>query len=715
MATLILTSVGTALGGPLGGVLGGFVGQAIDQSLFGPPLRQGPRLGDLSVQTSSYGTAIPKIFGTMRIAGTVVWATDLKEEQSVQGAGKNGDYVAYTYSVSLAVALSSRPATSVGRIWADGKLLRGAAGDFKVGTVFRFYPGSEDQPVDPLIGSIETLARTPAYRGLALAVFEDLQLADYGNRIPVITFELVADAAPVEVATVLGDVTGGAVAAASGRLLGGFAAHGRSMADAIANLADLYDVRLRDSDGVLREAAGAVTALEAAELDCTLDGGNARKSMIERDREDVGQLPRSLSVTYYDASRDYQSGLARASNGGAGRQELQVELPASLAATVAKPLAQALLARRWIGRDRIRIALSPERIALAPGDIVQPAGIDGNWLVTRVTNDGLVATIEARRVAGGAGSAAADAGRATAGVDRPIAATRLALFELPGPPLGTGSGFEVMVAAASDGGFAPVAVDLAIGAFAVGAVAVRRKSVIGAARTVLAVGSSLVADQVSSVEVDLIDPAMVLLNADANALAMGANLALVGSELVQFARALLMAPARYRLSGLWRGRRGSEWAVPGHAVGEGFVLLDPAAQVAVPINAAYLGGSLAATPHGVADSATAPTRLTPAGLSRAPIMPAHVAADRAAGLTVRWQPRNAGWWPWTDQSGNEADPTTSFAVRVTAGAATVTATSTASPCVLSPTDVVALGAGPWTVAVSAVAAGGPSHPALIIV
>ncbi|NUT00730.1 MAG: hypothetical protein HOP96_07125, partial [Sphingomonas sp.] len=59
MATLALNAVGTALGGPIGGAIGSLVGQSIDRSLFGPGPRQGPKLNDLSVQTSSYGTQIP--------------------------------------------------------------------------------------------------------------------------------------------------------------------------------------------------------------------------------------------------------------------------------------------------------------------------------------------------------------------------------------------------------------------------------------------------------------------------------------------------------------------------------------------------------------------------------------------------------------------------------------------------------------------------------
>src|SRR5688572_23083792 len=99
MATLVLTAIGTALGGPLAGALGSLVGQSIDHQLFGPGVRKGPRLGDLSVQTSSYGSPIPRIYGTMRVAGTVVWATDLQEEETIEGGGKSGpEGVNYSYS-----------------------------------------------------------------------------------------------------------------------------------------------------------------------------------------------------------------------------------------------------------------------------------------------------------------------------------------------------------------------------------------------------------------------------------------------------------------------------------------------------------------------------------------------------------------------------------------------------------------------------------------
>jgi len=255
MATLILTAVGTAIGGPIGGALGAIAGQAVDQRLFAPKARQGPRLGDLSVQTSSYGVQIPRLYGTMRVAGTVIWATDLVETRSTTGHGKGQPKtVTYSYSASFAVALSGRPIRGVRRIWADGRLLRGAAGDFKSATGYRLYRGDEDQAVDPLVASAEGAGQAPAFRGLAYALFEDFQLEDYGNRIPSLTFEVEADDGPIPIGEIAADLTGRLVTGAATPAPVGYAATGDSVRDAIAALADVVPLSLADDGSGLRLA-----------------------------------------------------------------------------------------------------------------------------------------------------------------------------------------------------------------------------------------------------------------------------------------------------------------------------------------------------------------------------------------------------------------------------------------------------------------------------
>jgi hypothetical protein len=52
------------------------------------------------------------------------------------------------------------------------------------------YPGDENQQPDPLIQGVQGVANTPAFRGLIYAVWEDLPLANFGNRVPNLRAEI---------------------------------------------------------------------------------------------------------------------------------------------------------------------------------------------------------------------------------------------------------------------------------------------------------------------------------------------------------------------------------------------------------------------------------------------------------------------------------------------------------------------------------------------
>ncbi|HBM72655.1 MAG TPA: hypothetical protein DD436_08545, partial [Erythrobacter sp.] len=204
MATLVLGTIGTLVGGPLGGAIGSVLGRGLDAAIIGSPAREGPRLNDLAVSTSSYGQPLAALYGRVRTPGTVIWATALNEQRETSGGGKGRPKTtAYSYTVSLAVALSSRPIDRVGRIWADGNLLRGAAGDLKTGGSLRVHTGHRDQRPDPLMAAAIG-AQCSAHRGCAYAVFEDLALADFGNRIPALSFEVFAGSAARLVGAIAG-------------------------------------------------------------------------------------------------------------------------------------------------------------------------------------------------------------------------------------------------------------------------------------------------------------------------------------------------------------------------------------------------------------------------------------------------------------------------------------------------------------------------------
>jgi len=208
MATLVLGAAGAAIGGSIGGAIlgvsaatiGGFIGSTIGSvvdswiiSSLAPTQRiEGARLDNLRITSATEGAVIPRIYGRMRIGGNIVWATDFREETktTTQGGGKGGGgggkvkTTEYFYYASFAVALCEGPITGIGRIWADGKLLDTA------GVTWRWYPGDESQAADPFITAKMGAANTPAYRGTAYVVFEDLPLGNYGNRIPQMSFEV---------------------------------------------------------------------------------------------------------------------------------------------------------------------------------------------------------------------------------------------------------------------------------------------------------------------------------------------------------------------------------------------------------------------------------------------------------------------------------------------------------------------------------------------
>lgn len=169
MATLVLASVGATIGGGFGGAILGFSGAAI-----------GGMIG------STIGAVIPRVFGRMHMGGNIIWATDFREETrtSRQGGGPKVEATEYLYFASFAVALCEGEITSIGRIWADGKPLDTS------GITWRWHPGSETQEPDLFIAATMGVEATPAYRGTAYVVFEDLPLNDYGNRLPQLSFEV---------------------------------------------------------------------------------------------------------------------------------------------------------------------------------------------------------------------------------------------------------------------------------------------------------------------------------------------------------------------------------------------------------------------------------------------------------------------------------------------------------------------------------------------
>lgn len=137
---------------------------------------------------------------------------------------------------------------------------------------------------------------------------------------------------------------------------------------------------------------------------------------------------------------------------------------------------------------------------------------------------------------------------------------------------------------------------------------------------------------------------MVLADADDAALDRGANLAWAGGELIQFGRAVPMGGGRWRLERLLRGRRGTEADVA--AVGDAFILVEPARAIAIDLPMAALGRTVRVMASGVADAVPVEARATVDGRSIRPPAPVRLAWREGA---VRWVRRSRLGWTWADR------------------------------------------------------------------
>lgn len=150
------------------------------------------KLNELSIQTSTYNKIIPVIYGTVRLAGNIIWMSDIREvkEETVNTVrtGKNSKtkqkMMNYYYFASFAIAICKGEIESIKNVWVNTELLNLA--NYR----HRIYYGTSTQEPDTLIQAIEGVGKCTAYRDICYIVFEDFPLSDFGNRIPNFTFEV---------------------------------------------------------------------------------------------------------------------------------------------------------------------------------------------------------------------------------------------------------------------------------------------------------------------------------------------------------------------------------------------------------------------------------------------------------------------------------------------------------------------------------------------
>ena len=122
-----------------------------------------------------------------------------------------------------------------------------------------------------------------------------------------------------------------------------------------------------------------------------------------------------------------------------------------------------------------------------------------------------------------------------------------------------------------------------------------RKSLLGSALTVLgATADPSVIDITNSIDVQLIDEDQWLTSCDDAALASGANLALIGAELIQFGDVTPLGGGQFRLARLLRGRSGTQAAVASHASSEVFCMIETGSLQSISLPITSIGTEVTA-------------------------------------------------------------------------------------------------------------------------
>jgi hypothetical protein len=194
--------VGAFFGAPqLGAMIGGMIGGWIS-----PTQVNGPHIGDGAAQNSAEGQPISWIIGTAGwVQGNIVQISPRREvKKTDDGKGSGTEVNTFEahqdFCVLVCESSETRNSVIVGVLIVkiDGKISYDMRPDKNFGAEnakflknHTFYYGDESQLPDPTMEAITGVGNTPANRGVCTMVARDINLSQYGERIPVYEYVVI--------------------------------------------------------------------------------------------------------------------------------------------------------------------------------------------------------------------------------------------------------------------------------------------------------------------------------------------------------------------------------------------------------------------------------------------------------------------------------------------------------------------------------------------
>lgn len=701
MATIVLAYAGGAVGGYFGGPGGAAAGYAIGAAagayidgkyimpMFLPrtPDVYGPRLDSIPIQQASEGSAVAIVRGpSNRIAGTVIWCSPLRETQNSQGGGggKGGGggqsapaQIYYTYSCDVAVAICGDPILAVDKIWGDSYVISQTEDDGLCDDI-TVYDGTQTTP-NSLMVSYEgqsgqlSVGDTPSYNGTAYVVFHNLRLAQFGNRIPNITFQ-VRERMACGVGDIIGDYLGKAgvtleqydVSRVHHCVYGHVTNGPVSPAGVIQQLMQAFDIVCQETNGVLKFFhRGDEDYVVVSDGDTGAGQGRPDpiRTVSVADKSNY-DLPATATVNYIDPVLDMQKGSAIETKMDApGNVAVVAELPLTLQAVDARKIAARALWRPWAERQEISLTLPPSYLKVQEHDNLQVAADGYTYLVHVLQVDrganfvhkvkGVVMQVAVNNLVNdNFQSVPPSPGTSTVVLGEELVpatytfrawdsaaltedqCTKLGFYWSAARALATDAWTGAYLYSSSDG------VNWTLENV------LNTESVCGVASNTLGAGTTDAWDRLNTVDV-VVDGGRTLSSATEDLVMNGeANVCMIGTEILAYTTATLLSAGTYRLSNLLRGLRNTEAEVGTHAAGDVFTSLSDAGvgfkeitlgqrgvsrtyKVCAPGVNPQLGGSTT--------QVYAPTAKTVQ-----PFSPAYIAGTRdgSNNLTVTWKVRS---------------------------------------------------------------------------
>jgi len=491
------------------------------------------------------------------------------------------------------------------------------------------------------------------------------------------------------------------VAALAGDTVPGFVVPTQTTARAaLEALQQAYFFDGVESDGVLKfvkRGAGSCATIPEDDMGCYEAGGTPPVA-LETTRVPESDLPREIVTTYLSPDAEYETAAQRARRLCTGSKDSRnVSLSLALSNDEARQIAEVLLSLAWTARHSHKFTLSRKWAHLEPCDVVMLSMNDGTTHLVRLTSvqHGAPGLLVCEAISDDAAVYVSNA----VGVDGPVSTrtvtyqgrTRLVLLDIPLlRDADNDSGLYVVMNGYNSTGWPGAAIyRSADGETWDRILDTTTGAVIGIATTAL--GNCVdpwIWDEANTVTISLLTDG-ALSSATEAAVLNGANAAVLGSEIIQWRTATHNADGTYTLSGILRGRRGTEWATGLHVAGELFILADVATwqRIAPPVG---LSRIYRAPTYGTQLMASNPLTFSNAAHGLKPYAPCQIVGARNAGLDVvlAWVRRgriSADWRNYVDVPLGEAaeayevdwvSEATGLVVRTATGLTTPAATYT---------------------------------------